>query len=360
MIDLTAFQMGTHKEWDLVLYQLSLAFNDIVSDATKKGQRIGQQVRGLASGVRLSFSNPCEKLEDWIFVSACAFRRELREPFTAPAHREAFSACEAKKCGEDKGVISTNIKCAIAAKRNALYWLVECTYETFSALAILTRQLCLPRSRGSVAARELASHRRETDSIPGRVTARFFHVGIVPDNAAGRQVFSGISHFAALSFRCCCILTSIPLIDFQDLAVKSLPNLVTHSLYSTTSRPHSPISECCIEGFHTVYGVYTLNAAMLKYALTVGWLVRLGRKFASDVILHMVAAASTNQSALLVVREETCIERSRETVLCECLGASLDGLFGQLPGQDQLHCRLYFAAGHLPHAVVAADVAHLL
>ncbi|KAJ8867823.1 hypothetical protein PR048_031628 [Dryococelus australis] len=34
-----------------------------------------------------------------------------------------------------------------------------------------------------------------------RVTPEFSHVGIVPDNAASRRIFSGISHFPALLFR---------------------------------------------------------------------------------------------------------------------------------------------------------------
>ncbi|KAJ8887587.1 hypothetical protein PR048_013804 [Dryococelus australis] len=57
-----------------------------------------------------------------------------------------------------------------------------------------------------------------------RLTPRFSHVGIVPDDAVGRRVFSGISR---ASFRCCSILTSITLIGSQDLAVNSLPNIFT-------------------------------------------------------------------------------------------------------------------------------------
>ncbi|KAJ8871803.1 hypothetical protein PR048_028143 [Dryococelus australis] len=38
------------------------------------------------------------------------------------------------------------------------------------------------------------SHQGEPGSIPGRVTPGFSQAGIVPDDAAGRQVFSGISH----------------------------------------------------------------------------------------------------------------------------------------------------------------------
>ncbi|KAJ8870619.1 hypothetical protein PR048_029642 [Dryococelus australis] len=41
----------------------------------------------------------------------------------------------------------------------------------------------------------LASHQGEPGSITGLVTPGFSEVGIVPDNAAGRRVFSGISRF---------------------------------------------------------------------------------------------------------------------------------------------------------------------
>ncbi|KAJ8870992.1 hypothetical protein PR048_027295 [Dryococelus australis] len=59
-----------------------------------------------------------------------------------------------------------------------------------------------------------------------------FCCGIVPDDTAGRQVFSGISRYPpALSFRRCSVLTSVTPIRSQDLAVKSRPNLFTHSLF---------------------------------------------------------------------------------------------------------------------------------
>ncbi|KAJ8874451.1 hypothetical protein PR048_025300 [Dryococelus australis] len=49
--------------------------------------------------------------------------------------------------------------------------------------------------RGGVVVRLLASHLCEPGSILGRVPPGFSHVGIVPDDAAGRWVFSGISRF---------------------------------------------------------------------------------------------------------------------------------------------------------------------
>ncbi|KAJ8891679.1 hypothetical protein PR048_004207 [Dryococelus australis] len=50
-------------------------------------------------------------------------------------------------------------------------------------------------ARGGSAVSLLASHQREPYSIPGRVTGGFSQVGIVPDDAAGRRVFSWISRF---------------------------------------------------------------------------------------------------------------------------------------------------------------------
>ncbi|KAJ8878874.1 hypothetical protein PR048_019473 [Dryococelus australis] len=63
--------------------------------------------------------------------------------------------------------------------------------------------------RGGVVVRLLASHLGETGSIPGGVAAGFSHVGIVPDDAAGRR-FSRRS-FVSLtpSFQRCSIRTSL-------------------------------------------------------------------------------------------------------------------------------------------------------
>ncbi|KAJ8880365.1 hypothetical protein PR048_016834 [Dryococelus australis] len=51
------------------------------------------------------------------------------------------------------------------------------------------------RGRGGVVSRLLASHLGEPGSIPIGVASGFLHVVIVPDDAADRQVFSGISRF---------------------------------------------------------------------------------------------------------------------------------------------------------------------
>ncbi|KAJ8870980.1 hypothetical protein PR048_027282 [Dryococelus australis] len=49
--------------------------------------------------------------------------------------------------------------------------------------------------RGGIVVRLLASHQGEQSYIPGGVTPGFSHVGIAPDDVAGRRVFSGISRF---------------------------------------------------------------------------------------------------------------------------------------------------------------------
>ncbi|KAJ8874859.1 hypothetical protein PR048_022749 [Dryococelus australis] len=83
------------------------------------------------------------------------------------------------------------------------------------------------RSHGDRAVTLLASHQDEPRSIPGRVTPGISQVGIVPDDAVGRWVFSGISRFPRPSFRRRSTFTSIALIGSQDLAVKSRPNFFT-------------------------------------------------------------------------------------------------------------------------------------
>ncbi|KAJ8885785.1 hypothetical protein PR048_011985 [Dryococelus australis] len=74
----------------------------------------------------------------------------------------------------------------------------------------------------------LASYQGKLGSIPDRVT-RFSQVGIVLDDTIGLRVFLGISHFPAPSFLRCFTFTSTTLIGTQDLAIKSRPNLFTHS-----------------------------------------------------------------------------------------------------------------------------------
>ncbi|KAJ8881014.1 hypothetical protein PR048_017487 [Dryococelus australis] len=85
------------------------------------------------------------------------------------------------------------------------------------------------RGGGGVVVRLLTSCRDEPGSIPGGVTPGISHVGIVPDNAAGRRVFTGYFPFpvpfhsgvAPYSPR-------FTLIGSHDLDVRSRPNLFTY------------------------------------------------------------------------------------------------------------------------------------
>ncbi|KAJ8874131.1 hypothetical protein PR048_024973 [Dryococelus australis] len=74
--------------------------------------------------------------------------------------------------------------------------------------------------------RLLASHQGKPDSIPGGITPRFPHVGIVPDDAAGRRVFSRISRFPPpLRSGTAPYLPRFTRVGSQDLDVKSRLNL---------------------------------------------------------------------------------------------------------------------------------------
>ncbi|KAJ8888580.1 hypothetical protein PR048_008072 [Dryococelus australis] len=76
------------------------------------------------------------------------------------------------------------------------------------------RWVTLDHGPGGVVVRLLASHLGEPRSIPD---FGFLYVGIVPDDVAGRRVFSGISRFPRPSVQRCSILTSLYLIGSQDL-----------------------------------------------------------------------------------------------------------------------------------------------
>ncbi|KAJ8873599.1 hypothetical protein PR048_024417 [Dryococelus australis] len=85
------------------------------------------------------------------------------------------------------------------------------------------------RGRG-VVVRLLASHLGEPGSIPGGVIPGSSHVGILPDDAAGKRVFSGLSRFPR-PFHCGAApyLPRVALIGSQDLDVTSRPHLFAHS-----------------------------------------------------------------------------------------------------------------------------------
>ncbi|KAJ8898354.1 hypothetical protein PR048_003714 [Dryococelus australis] len=90
---------------------------------------------------------------------------------------------------------------------------------------------------------------RLTGSVPDRVTPGYSHMGIVPDDAAGRRVFSGISR-SPRPFVPAPLHTSVIFIGSQDLDVKSLsclsgawPHLAARSNTAQIKRIHAPYSQ---------------------------------------------------------------------------------------------------------------------
>ncbi|KAJ8872668.1 hypothetical protein PR048_026279 [Dryococelus australis] len=81
----------------------------------------------------------------------------------------------------------------------------------------------LSGGRGGVAVGLLASHLGEPGSIPGGVTPKFSHVGIVTDDDAGRRVFPGDLPFLPSLHSENCFTP----VGSQDLDVQSHPNLCT-------------------------------------------------------------------------------------------------------------------------------------
>ncbi|KAJ8874037.1 hypothetical protein PR048_024877 [Dryococelus australis] len=75
----------------------------------------------------------------------------------------------------------------------------------------------------------LTSHQGKLGLIPGWVTPGFSHMGIVPDSAAGRQVFSGAPISLALSFQHSILTSKHPLQLSRPCCYK--PSKSLHSLY---------------------------------------------------------------------------------------------------------------------------------
>ncbi|KAJ8879932.1 hypothetical protein PR048_020553 [Dryococelus australis] len=85
-------------------------------------------------------------------------------------------------------------------------------------------------ARSGVVVKLLASHQVEPGSIPGGWPPDPRMWESLPDDAAGRLVFSGMSLFSpVLTFRRCSILTSLHPRQLSYLDVKSRPNRFTHT-----------------------------------------------------------------------------------------------------------------------------------
>ncbi|KAJ8883201.1 hypothetical protein PR048_015041 [Dryococelus australis] len=91
------------------------------------------------------------------------------------------------------------------------------------------------RSRGGIVVRILASHLGKPGSIPGGVASGFSHVGIVPDDVAGRRVFSVTSpppplHSRAAPYSPRFTLIDSPHLDIRNAQISSLTHFPNRSL----------------------------------------------------------------------------------------------------------------------------------
>ncbi|KAJ8898206.1 hypothetical protein PR048_003566 [Dryococelus australis] len=114
-----------------------------------------------------------------------------------------FARLGPEKRGSDKEDKHTLIKCPIVPMRKALNWRAAFAYGTL--FFISGKYEAGPRWLSGQTARLPPG---EPGSIPGRVTPRFLHVRIVPDDTADWPVFSGCPVFPALSFRADSTLSS--------------------------------------------------------------------------------------------------------------------------------------------------------
>ncbi|KAJ8885393.1 hypothetical protein PR048_011590 [Dryococelus australis] len=173
----------------------------------------------------------------WQHCAGRAPRQRLNTATVAPLRllqRDGAAAIVLSRGPSDHGCLSKCMFC------HSFLLCLHGSHPEIPALQTL-RGLCLERlDKRQVQANKM-SHRMYTGeeklhktsldecSIPGRVTPGCSHAGIVPDDAAGRWVFSGISRLLHPFVPSCSVLISITLAGSQDLAVKSRPDLFTHS-----------------------------------------------------------------------------------------------------------------------------------
>ncbi|KAJ8872746.1 hypothetical protein PR048_026362 [Dryococelus australis] len=120
---------------------------------------------------------------------------------------------------------------------SAAHWLQQCARMLQSpGCDQATNTRLLPGGHGERVVSLLASHRGEPGSIPGRATPGFSQVRIVPDDAVGQRVFSGISRFRVPSFRRRSIPSSFTFIGSEDHNVKSSPNIIQNRRYLSRRR----------------------------------------------------------------------------------------------------------------------------
>ncbi|KAJ8898173.1 hypothetical protein PR048_003533 [Dryococelus australis] len=96
------------------------------------------------------------------------------------------------------------------------------TFKHTKQVAIHHHKLTNSRGLDGTVVRLLASHQGDPGSIPSGVAPGFSHVGIVPDNAAGRRVFSGLSRFLHL-----CIPAMLHVQNFSNFSLHHLQRIIT-------------------------------------------------------------------------------------------------------------------------------------
>ncbi|KAJ8886164.1 hypothetical protein PR048_012373 [Dryococelus australis] len=179
-------------------------------------------------------------------------RRNRRHAACQTSHLLLTSACNATGSSTSvfhvphHGYISPSISFQLNPLRHCLH--AKCIYgqpgtqrgiSTQCLEGLLTGTSYFYGGRGGEVVRLLASHLGEPGSFPRGVAPRFSYEGIVHDDVAGQRGFLGRLPFAP-PFHSGAAPHSphFTLIGFQYLALKSRPNLFTHSFSCETIRRH--------------------------------------------------------------------------------------------------------------------------
>ncbi|KAJ8883160.1 hypothetical protein PR048_015000 [Dryococelus australis] len=140
--------------------------------------------------------------------------------FTLVGSQELAVTCRAK-----------HIKLKYILQRIDSHLRIRRDWRYFKSTAILGLEL-----PGSTAARAFAFYKGKPDSIPDGIAPGFPQVGIVPDDAACRRIFSGISRFPHPSkFGAAPYSTLFTLIGCEDTEVKEPSKLLSGRLNSLIS-----------------------------------------------------------------------------------------------------------------------------
>ncbi|KAJ8870092.1 hypothetical protein PR048_029103 [Dryococelus australis] len=156
--------------------------------------------------ITMHYVNPHTWRVDWATrivigaVGGCQGARSAARPGAATSYlRAARPECLIKNCEETTNRLYQQVGRTFNNSRGK-----TCISETLKrssstvslglSIAISTDSWQLV-TKSSETVSLLAPHQGESGSIPGRATPGFSLVGIVPDNAAGQLVFSGISRF---------------------------------------------------------------------------------------------------------------------------------------------------------------------